>query len=354
MSWIMLIVGLVLLIFGADLLVKGAARLAASFGVPALVVGLTVVAFGTSAPELAVSVKSAWSGQAELAVANVVGSNIFNILCILGLAALISPLVVSAQLIRQDVPNMILVSAAATAMAWDGSIVKWEAALLFIGLLAYTGFLFLQGRKQGLETADADTAGLLQQKAPLWQNLALLVVGLVLLVLGARFLVQSAVQIASSFGVSDAVIGLTIVAIGTSLPEVMTSVVATLKGQRDIAIGNVVGSNIFNILCVLGLSGLVSPEPLLANMQMASLDMPVMLAVALLCLPLFFVGASLSRLEGGLFLVLYAAYVWYLIALTLNLGYLSDLRTGIIFVLVPLVAVYVTTLLGVDLRRRLR
>ena len=158
MSWIMLIVGLVLLIFGADLLVKGAARLAASFGVPALVVGLTVVAFGTSAPELAVSVKSAWSGQAELAVANVVGSNIFNILCILGLAALISPLVVSAQLIRQDVPIMILVSAAATAMAWDGSIVKWEAALLFIGLLAYTGFLFLQGRKQGLETADADTA----------------------------------------------------------------------------------------------------------------------------------------------------------------------------------------------------
>jgi cation:H+ antiporter len=134
----------------------------------------------------------------------------------------------------------------------------------------------------------------------------------------------------------------------------MTSVVATLKGQRDIAIGNVVGSNIFNILCVLGLSGLVSPEPLLANMQMASLDMPVMLTVALLCLPLFFVGASLSRLEGGLFLVLYAAYVWYLIALTLNLGYLSDLRTGIIFVLVPLVAVYVTTLLGVDLRRRLR
>lgn len=352
MSWVMLVVGLVLLIVGADLLVRGAARLAASFGVPALVVGLTVVAFGTSAPELAVSVKSAWSGQTELAVANVVGSNIFNILCILGLAALISPLVVSRQLIRQDVPIMILVSAAAVAMAWNGSIVKWEAALLFCGLLAYTGFLFLQGRKQGIEAADADTAELLEKKAPLWHNLALLVGGLILLVLGARFLVQSAVQIASSFGVSDAVIGLTIVAIGTSLPEVMTSVVATLKGQRDIAIGNVVGSNIFNILCVLGLSGLVSPEPLLASMQMATLDLPVMLGVALLCLPLFFVGASLTRAEGGLFLTLYVAYVWYLIALTLNLGYLASLQSGIIYGLIPLVVIYVAALLSLDLMRK--
>src|SRR5690554_4229674 len=154
MTWLMLITGLLLLILGADLLVRGAARLAASLGVPALVIGLTVVAFGTSAPELAVSVKSAWPGQAELAIANVVGSNIFNILFILGVAALVSPLVVSRQLIRQDVPIMILASAVATAMVWNGTLDAWEAGLLFLGLLLYTAFLFIQGRRQNSEPMD--------------------------------------------------------------------------------------------------------------------------------------------------------------------------------------------------------
>ncbi len=354
MSWILLMLGLILLIAGADLLVRGAARLAASLGIPALVIGLTVVAFGTSAPELAVSVKSAWSGQAELAIANVVGSNIFNVLFILGLAAVITPLVVSRQLIRQDVPVMILVSAVAVLMAWDGLITRWEAALLFAGLLAYTAFLFIQGRRQGADATDEDVTALLERKTPAWQNLALLFAGLVLLVAGARFLVQSAVEIASSFGVSEAVIGLTIVSIGTSLPEVMTSIVATLKGQRDIAVGNVIGSNIFNILCVLGLSGLVSPEPLQAGMQMATLDLPVMLAVAVLCLPLFFVGATLTRVEGMLFLALYIAYVWYMIATSLSLEYHSSLQSGIIYGLIPLVVFYTALSLGRDLMQRYR
>lgn len=354
MTWLMLITGLLLLIVGADLLVRGAARLAASLGVPALVIGLTVVAFGTSAPELAVSVKSAWAGQAELAIANVVGSNIFNVLFILGLAALISPLVVSKQLIRQDVPIMILVSVVAVLMAWDGTLGRGEAVLLFTGLLGYTAFLFVQGRRQGMDTADEEVAELIRRPVPAWQNLLLVAGGLVLLVAGARWLVQSAVQIAASFGVSEAVIGLTIVAAGTSLPEVMTSVIATLKGQRDIAIGNVVGSNVFNILCVLGLSGLVSPAPLLAGTQLASLDMPVMLGVAVLCLPLFFVGARLTRFEGLLFLVLYLAYVWYMVALTLAAGYLPRLGAGIVYGLIPLVVLYVAATLGRDLWRRRR
>lgn len=352
MTWLLLVLGLVLLVFGADLMVKGAARLAGNFGVPALVIGLTVVAFGTSAPELAVSVKAAYSGQAELAIANVVGSNIFNILLILGLSAIIAPLMISRQLIRQDVPIMVGVSLVAAAMALDGNIGRLEALVLTIGLLSYTAFLFHQGRKQGMDTSDEEVEAMLKVKAPAWQNLLLVAGGLVLLVLGARWLVQSAVEIATMFGVSEAVIGLTIVAAGTSLPEVVTSVVATMRGERDIAVGNVVGSNIFNILSVLGLSGLVSPIPLLAGEQLVQLDLPVMLGAAILCVPLFFTGAILDRIEGSIFLALYVAYVWYLIALALALPYLPTLQNGIVFGLLPVMLVYITYSLWHSLRRR--
>lgn len=352
MTWLLLVLGLVLLVFGADLMVKGAARLAGNFGVPALVIGLTVVAFGTSAPELAVSVKAAYSGQAELAIANVVGSNIFNILLILGLSAIIAPLMISRQLIRQDVPIMVGVSLVAAAMALDGNIGRLEALVLTIGLLSYTAFLFHQGRKQGMDTSDEEVEAMLKVKAPAWQNLLLVAGGLVLLVLGARWLVQSAVEIATMFGVSEAVIGLTIVAAGTSLPEVVTSVVATMRGERDIAVGNVVGSNIFNILSVLGLSGLVSPIPLLAGEQLVQLDLPVMLGAAILCVPLFFTGAILDRIEGSIFLALYVAYIWYLIALALALPYLPTLQNGIVFGLLPVMLVYITYSLWHSLRRR--
>ena len=348
MTWLMLGAGLILLIMGAELLVKGASRLATSFGIPALVVGLTVVAFGTSAPEMAVSVKAAFSGQAELAIANVVGSNIFNILFILGLAALIMPLMVSQQLIRQDVPIMIAISFVALWMIQDGTIGKLEAAILLTGVILYTVFLFYQGKKTGIDaTVEVD-----KNPAPTWQNILLIVIGLALLVLGARWLVQSAVTIASSFGVSEAVIGLTIIAAGTSLPEVMTSVVATIKGERDIAIGNVVGSNIFNILAVLGLSGLFSPTPLLASEQLMQIDVPVMLAVAILCLPLFFLGSTLNRFEGFLFLVLYVSYVWFTIAMALSLPYLPQLQAGLVYGLAPLVGFYVLLCLVNDLLRR--
>lgn len=354
MTWVMLVIGLVLLVAGADVLVQGAAKLAANLGVPSLVIGLTVVAFGTSAPELAVSVKAAYSGQAELAIANVVGSNIFNVLFILGVSALVSPLIVSQQLIRQDVPIMIGVSVVAVLMVLDGEINRLEAAVLAAGLISYTWFLFFQGRKQGVAVGEGEVGELLETEAPTWKNILLVIGGLILLVLGARWLVQSAVEIASAWGVSEAVIGLTIVAAGTSLPEVMTSVIATLKGERDIAIGNVVGSNIFNILCVLGISGLVSPTPLLAGAQMAQIDIPVMLGVAVLCAPLFFTGALLSRTEGLLFLMLYVAYVWFLIALALGLDYLPTLQSGILYGLVPAIALFVVVSLVLDLAQRRR
>ncbi|RVT46157.1 calcium/sodium antiporter [Rheinheimera sediminis] len=341
MTWFLLVVGLVLLVVGADLLVKGAARLAGSFGIPALVIGLTVVAFGTSAPELAVSVKAAYSGQAELAIANAVGSNIFNVLFILGAAAMISPLVISRQLIRQDVPIMVLVSILAMWMTFDGAITRIEAAILAFGLVSYTWFLFRQGKAQGVDTVDEEVEEMLKAKVPTWQNLLLLLGGLVLLVLGSRFLVDSAVEIARALGVNEAVIGLTIIAAGTSLPEVVTSVVATLRGERDIAVGNVVGSNIFNILCVLGISGVVSPIPLLAGEHMATVDIPVMVAVAVLCVPLFFIGSVLNRIEGLLFMLLYIAYTWYLVAVALKEAYLTELQQGILFGLLPLVVFYV-------------
>lgn len=341
MTWLLLVVGLVLLVIGADLLVKGAARLAGSFGIPALVIGLTVVAFGTSAPELAVSVKAAYSGQAELAIANAVGSNIFNVLFILGAAAMISPLIISRQLIRQDVPIMVLVSIAALLLTLDGSISRLEAALLFAGLLGYTWFLFRQGKAQGVETVDEEVEAMLKTKTPAWQNLLLVIGGLILLVLGARWLVESAVEIARAWGVNEAVIGLTIVAAGTSLPEVVTSIVATIRGERDIAVGNVVGSNIFNILCVLGLSGLVSPIPLMAGEQMTNIDIPVMVGVALLCVPLFFIGSVLNRIEGLLFMLLYIAYTWYLVAMALKEAYLPDLQQAILYGLLPVVVLYV-------------
>ncbi len=341
MTWIFLVVGLVLLVVGADLLVKGAARLAGSFGIPALVIGLTVVAFGTSAPELAVSVKAAYSGQAELAIANAVGSNIFNVLFILGAAAMISPLIISRQLIRQDVPIMVLISVVALLMTLDGNITRLEAGVLFAGLLGYTWFLFRQGKAKGADTVDEEVEAMLKAKVPAWQNVLLVIGGLILLVLGARWLVESAVEIARAWGINEAVIGLTIVAAGTSLPEVVTSIVATIRGERDIAVGNVVGSNIFNILCVLGISGLVSPLPLLAGEQMAMVDIPVMVGVALLCVPLFFIGSVLNRIEGLLFMLLYIAYTWYLVAMALKEAYLPDLQQGILYGLLPVVVFYV-------------
>ncbi|WP_244151373.1 calcium/sodium antiporter [Rheinheimera sp. F8] len=352
MTWLLLGLGLVLLVAGADTLVKGAARLAGAFGIPSLVIGLTVVAFGTSAPELAVSVKAAYAGQAELAIANVVGSNIFNVLFILGVSAVIVPLVISKQLIRQDVPIMVAASFLCVWMVQDGQLSRFEAAVLFAGLISYTVFLFRQGKQQGADGGDDEVEALLKEPHPMWQNVLFVVGGLALLVLGARLLVDSAVALATAWGVNEAVIGLTIVAAGTSLPEVVTSIVATIRGERDIAVGNVVGSNIFNILCVLGLSGLVSPVPLLAGAQMAALDIPVMLAVALLCVPFFFAGAILNRIEGALFLAAYVAYTWYLVALTLKLDYLPQLQDYIVYGLIPVIGVYVVLSLLNDFRQR--
>lgn len=314
-QFLMLLAGLALLVAGADLMVRGAARLAVSLGIAPLVVGLTVVAFGTSAPELAVSVDASLGGNPALAIGNVVGSNIANVLLILGISALITPLVVHEQIVRQEIPIMIGTSLLVVVMALDHRIGLFESLLLFVLVLAYTAFLIVQSRRAGPEAADefADEIPRSQWDARRPVQLALIVVGLGMLVLGANWLVEAAVGFARELGVSDLVIGLTIVAVGTSMPEVATSIVAALRGQRDIAVGNVVGSNVFNLLAVLGLTGLVSADGLPVADAARNFDLWVMLAVAFACLPVFLTGRQISRWEGALFLGYYLCYLAYLV-----------------------------------------
>lgn len=315
---LMFVLGLATLVFGAEWLVRGASRLAVSFGVSPLVVGLTVVAFGTSAPEMAVSVGAALDGAPDLAIGNVVGSNIANILLILGIAALITPLAVAEQIIRQEVPIMIGASVLLIVMALDGNIGHVEAGLLFALVVVYTVFLIRQSRAASKDVQDEFSSEIPTSN---WDRhwsaqLALIVVGLVLLVLGADWLVGAAVAFAKTFGVSDLVIGLTVVAVGTSMPEIATSIVAAVRGQRDIAVGNVVGSNVFNILAVLGVTGLVSAGGLPVPEAARNFDLWVMLAVAFACLPILITGREIARWEGGVFLVYYAAYTAWLVLAT--------------------------------------
>jgi cation:H+ antiporter len=308
--------GLVALVVGAQALVRGASKLALLLGVSPLVIGLTIVSLGTSAPEVAVSIGAALDGRTDLAVGNVVGSNIFNVLFILGLSALIAPLVVNAQLIRQEVPIMIGATLLLIVLAVDGHIGHFESALLLLLLAAYTGFLIVQSRRETQATRDEYAQALPPQRA--WDRhwaaqVALVLGGLVLLVLGSGWLVDAAVAFARALGVSDLVIALTVVAAGTSMPEVATSVTAALKGERDIAVGNVVGSNTFNILGCLGASGLAAGGGLPVPPAALAFDLWVLLAVSFACLPVFLSGREIARWEGGLFIGYYFAYTAFLV-----------------------------------------
>ena len=312
---LMFAAGLAVLVVGADVLVRGASRLAVSFGVSPLVVGLTVVAFGTSAPEMAVSVGSALAGSPDLAIGNVVGSNIANVLLILGISALITPLLVDEQIIRQEIPIMIGASALLVVMALDGNIGLLESIALFGLVIAYTVFLVVQSRRASKAVQDEFETEI---PTSTWDRhwavqVGLIVGGLVMLVVGADWLVDSAVAFARAFGVSDLVIGLTVVAVGTSMPEIATSIVAAMRGQRDIAVGNVVGSNVFNILAVLGAAGIASGVGLPVSEAARNFDLWVMLAVAFACLPIMITGREIARWEGGVFLAYYAAYTAWLV-----------------------------------------
>ena len=344
MPLLMFIAGLAALVVGAEALVRGASKLALSLGISPLVVGLTIVAFGTSAPELAVSVGAVLGGTTDIAIGNVVGSNIFNVLFILGLSALIAPLVVNVQLIRQEVPIMLGATLLLLALTLDGKLGFVDSGLLFALLIAYAVFLVRQSRAE-TQSARHEYGSEFEPSGPkAWDSrlpvqLLLIGAGLGLLVFGSEWLVSASIVFAKALNVSDVVIGLTIVAAGTSMPEVATSVMAAVKGERDIAVGNVVGSNTFNVLCVLGLSALVAPASLAVPRSMLSFDLPVMIAASAACLPIFFTGNLIARWEGALFLGYYAAYTVYLVLAAQRHDALDNYGLVMSTVVLPLTAV---------------
>ncbi|WP_217988324.1 calcium/sodium antiporter [Aliifodinibius salipaludis] len=334
------IAGLLLLIGGAELLVRGASKLAARLGMSSLVIGLTVVAFGTSAPELAISMQSGFAGESDLLLGNVIGSNIFNVLLILGLSAIITPLVVSKKLIKLDVPFMIVVSIVLYLFALSGSINRIEGIILFVTLLIYLGYLVYDSQQNNPEEQEQLPEDNSRQAGDHWLwHLFFVVAGLGLLVLGARWLVDSAVTFAEYLGLSSLIIGLTIVAAGTSLPEVATSIMASIKGERDMAVGNIVGSNLFNMMCIVGLTATVLPEDISVADGVLAFDLPVMIAVSIACLPIFFTGNVIARWEGVLFLIYYLVFTTYLILTASQHNLLPLFNAAMIWFILPITVI---------------
>lgn len=313
---VLLVVGLPILLVGAELLVRGASRLARAAGISPVVVGLTVVAFGTSAPELAVNVTAVWAGNPDVAVGNVVGSNIANILLILAIAAIVAPLAVAARIVRADVPLMIGTAALLWLYASDGELTRLEGLILLGGLILYLLLLWWESRREPAAIEAEFDAGLAQPRrtpAGIVRDVAFVLGGLVALVVGGRAIVDGAVGIATGLGLPEVVIGLTVVAIGTSLPELATAVIAGLRGEPDLAVGNVVGSCIFNVLAVVGLTATVAPEGIPVPPSVLSFDLPVMVAVTVIALPIVLTGFVVRRWEGALLLAYYVAYLAYVV-----------------------------------------
>ena len=306
----LLILGLTVLTAGAEGLVRGSASLAIRMGLTPLIIGLTVVAFGTSTPELVVSLSASLNNQADIAIGNVVGSNIFNIGIILGTTALLYPVKVNLQVIKHDTPIMIGVSLLSLFLITKGTISRLTGIGLFIMLLAYLYYSIRLARKEVSEDIEKQfQEGVPSRSNSLIRDLLFIGGGLLLLVTGSRLLVMSATDIARFMGISEAVIGLTIIAAGTSMPELATSIMAAFRRQPDIAVGNVVGSNIFNILGIMGAASIANP---LSATGITGLDLWVMVAFSVALLPLLYTDLKLQRWEGGLLLLGYAGYIWTL------------------------------------------
>ncbi|WP_321837598.1 MULTISPECIES: calcium/sodium antiporter [Pseudomonas] len=325
-----LLCGLVLLIAGAELLVRCAVRIAANMKVRPLLIGLTVVALGSSAPQMTVSLQAAFNDTADIAVGSVIGSNIFNILVTLGLSALIIPLRVSRQLVRLDIPLMILASGLVFALALNKQLDRLDGVVLLGGLLIYLALLLRQSRHSGHHHASHDLP-----RTSWLHNLLLMLAALGLLGLAGHLLLGAAVTLATELGLSERIIGLTIIAVSTSLPELATSLIAAFRGQREIAVGNVIGSNVFNLLGVLGLTALVAPTPLSVSPNALAFDLPVMLGVAALCLPVFYTGYRVTRGEGVLFLGLYLAYGLHVVSFTTGMPLAGKLEHLMLFFILP-------------------
>ena len=308
----MFIIGLLALVFGADTMVKHASIISLKMGISPLIIGLTIVAFGTGAPELAVGVYAAWEGQDNLLIGNIIGSNIANILLVLGIGAILAPIAVNRQVIKLDAPIMIGASLLLFALAIDGVLNLTDGLILVFFCVLYLFILLKTNPQDNAETMPLTSENNTSQGS-LFRHSLWALAGLVHIILGSQWLIDSAVIMASALGVSKTFIGLTIVAVGTSLPEIATTVIAMMRGERDLAVGNVVGSCTFNILAVLGISALIAPNNIVVPTTALSTDLPIMLVATLGCLPLFFTHHHLSRWEGGLFLGYYSLYTVYLI-----------------------------------------
>jgi len=353
----LVVAGLVLLVAGGEGLVRGASSIAHRLGMSPIVVGLTIVAFATSSPELAVSVGAVLRDEPEIAVGNVVGSNIANVLLILGISALILPLLARRRLVKIDVPVMVALSILLLVLALDGRISTVDGALLLVIVLAHMAWSVWSGMRGGTaEPAEPDAAGTAgtQERVLGWlPALALVLGGVGLLVLGSQWLVSGASDIARSLGLSNLVIGLTVVAIGTSLPELAASVVAVRQGERDLAVGNIVGSNIVNIGIVLGLPAIIAGGGIPVPSAAIALDIPLMIASAIALAPIVFTGFLIKRWEGGLFLALYVSYVVYLVLWATSHSALEGFTLVMSVFVLPIVALTFLLLVAyeVGLRR---
>jgi cation:H+ antiporter len=299
LTYVLFILGLVALFFGGEYLVRGASSVARHFRLSPMVIGLTIVGFGTSAPELLVSLQAALEGQPAIAIGNVLGSNIANILLILGISAVIAPLLIPVRKLWRDLGFMLLATATIWVMLLDGTVSRLDGVILFAGLIVFLLVAFLTGKA---EPEDDD-----QVVSEQWKAWAMTFGGLVVLVIGARLLVDSATTIARTYGISEAVIGLTIVAVGTSLPELATSVIAAIRKQTEIAVGNIVGSNIFNIFGILGVTALITPIP--SEARFAAIDMPWVAIAAVGLTVLAVVLNGLPRIAGVALLAAYGGYL---------------------------------------------
>ncbi|WP_375139544.1 calcium/sodium antiporter [Pseudomonas capeferrum] len=327
-----------MLIGGAELLVRTALRLAHRLHVRPLIIGLSLVAFGSTAPQLTVSLQAAYLGAPDVAVGSVIGSNIFNILVILGLAALLIPLRVSWQLVRLDIPLMIIASALVYLLALNGYLGRLEGVLLLVGLIGYLAVLWHQSRHHA-RTYPAPAPASVTPRRFWVVAVTQILIGLALLSLAGHLVLEAAVEVATDLGLSERIIGLTVVAVCTSLPELAAALIAALRGEREIAVGTVIGSNLFNLLAVLGFTAVVTPQPLSISPNALDFDLPIMLGVAVLCLPVFYSGYRITRAEGLVFLFLYLAYGLHIVTFTTGMALAERLEGVMLSYVLPILGI---------------
>lgn len=343
---VLFIAGLLALIAGAELFLKAVDHFGLKWGISPLIMGLTVVAFATGAPELAISIKAAASGSADLVLGNIVGSNIANILLILGITSLIAPINITRRIIKVDVPIVIAVSVLLFILAFDGKLTTLDGVILLAGFFAYSAYTYIHIQR----SKEDETEQIFEYEKSIdelakgsWfyiKNGGMLLIGLAFIVAGSNWMVDSAVTIATVLGLSELVIGLTIVSIGTSLPEVATSLSAARKGNADIAVANVLGSNLYNVLLTLGLTLIIAPNVLDVSMDAINLDIPFMIAVSIACIPIFVAGFNLTRADGAIFLFYYLSYLAYLVLNAVSSSFVPMIQLTMVWVVVPATVVY--------------